>query len=226
MEQAYEISRMVNGEVEKEIVTLRSQNDCDLNRALYQAAVELCLTPKGKELCGNGLAFEQLLDHAEPILLEKHGITVYRPGASAIKVPQNALLLSRSEIETYQAVCKNHQQELDQLRESYQQQFDQMSEKYQEERNRLRDISYRYTRKLYTLGKRGHSTVSTWDPSLVPVKGLEWAFKAMKQGIYRGPALNEFFDQKVQEMKSGKYTGEEWGHISLVEAIDDPDGNQ
>ena len=48
----------------------------------------------------------------------------------------------------------------------------------------------------------------------------------MKKGIYGGPALDEFFDQKVQEMKLGKYTGEEWGHIRLEDTIDDPDDNQ
>ena len=48
----------------------------------------------------------------------------------------------------------------------------------------------------------------------------------MKKGIYGGPALDEFFDQKVQEMKLGKYTGEEWGHIRLEDTIDAPDDDQ
>lgn len=206
MNRIYEYPGIENGESKRKVVILHCSDGCDIDHVLHDVALECCLAKGRKRLPHNNgeVTFGQLMDNAAPELFEKYGVTVIWPGTNAIQVDQDALILSRYELETYNRILENTYQEF----------------------NLLRDIASRYTRKLYTLGKQGHSKVLSWDPSRIPAKGIEWAFKALKQGIYATPKIDEFFEQKIQEMKSGKYVGEEWEHISAIGASDDSDSNQ
>ena len=130
MYQGFEFTRMINGEPKREVVIIFYPEETDLYWALHQLGFECCLKNQKEGEFHDGLSFPELMEQVTPEMLAPYGMTVLWPNRALISMDNMPPTISRYELETYQAIYKSHQQELDQLRESCQQQLDRMSEEY------------------------------------------------------------------------------------------------
>ena len=178
MRKVYQYTHQVNGESKLEIIKLSSKKKCDFVEILHRVALEICMSPQGRELCKDisELTFGELMEIITPEMLAPYDLIMERLRDSAEQMDNAPPVVSRCEMELYREFCDRYNQRL----------------------RDLKDYAESIARQLETLRLSGHTAISTWAAEIIPERSISWAYQYVTG---KECAFQTFIERKIKEAK-------------------------